>query len=71
MASNGVGMEIAAVDLEVEPVEAEGLCEAQCSFAVVCVYAVSGGLIEQCDDAEAEDERDKSYDMSTLHFAQR
>jgi len=69
MASDSVCVEIATVDFEVEPVEAESLRKAQRGFAVVGVNAVCGGLVEQCDDAEAEDERDECCGPSALNYA--
>lgn len=55
MPPDSVSLEVAVVDFEVEPVEAEGLCEAERGFAVVGVDAVGGGLVEEGDNAKACD----------------
>ena len=45
MSPDGVGLEVAAVDFEIEPVEAKGLRQSQRSFAIVSVDAVACGLV--------------------------
>ena len=57
VSTDGVRVEVKGVDFKVEPVEGEGLDEAQDGFSKKGVDAVVGAVLEeQSEDTVAEDE---------------